>query len=62
MTLMQNQFDYYSKDDKDSTRFVSDTEKKQKAVTPEIRAAVEQKPAILYGQLEQSDHNFTHRL
>ncbi|MEZ5672177.1 MAG: sulfotransferase [Thiotrichaceae bacterium] len=61
MILMQNQFDYYSKDDKDSTRFISDTEKKQKAVTPEIRAAVEQKLAVLYEQLEQSDRNFTHK-
>ena len=59
MALMQGQFDYYSKDDSGTTRFVSDREKKQTAATPEIRKAVEQKLIALYNQLEQSNRTLT---
>jgi hypothetical protein len=54
LTLMQAQFDYYSKDDSGTARFVCDKAKKRNAVTPEIREAVEYKLITLYNQLEQS--------
>lgn len=57
IVLMQSQFDYYSKDNRGATRFVSDTEKKQREATSEIREAVTPKLATLYAQLEQSDKN-----
>lgn len=58
LTLMQGQFDYYSKDDTNSTTFVSDQAKKQKKVTPEIHYEVQQHLAPLYEQLESSERNF----
>lgn len=57
-TLMQVQFDYYSKNDKNTTQFVADSAKKQKAITPEIQEVVRPKLIGLYQQLEQSDNNF----
>jgi hypothetical protein len=58
LTLMQSQFDYYSKDDSEAARFVSDTAEKQNAITPEIKAAVEQNLSRLYNLLEKSNKNF----
>ncbi len=55
MALMQDQFNYYSKDDSQETRFVSDQAQKQQAATPEIRQATEYKLGSLYDQLEQSE-------
>ena len=54
---MQAQFDYYSKDDSGTKRFVSDEVERQNAVTPEIRTAVDRHLVDLYQQLEQSDKN-----
>jgi hypothetical protein len=58
LALMQTQFDYYSKDDTNSTTFVSDKAKKQKKATSEIHHEVQQHLAPLYEQLECSERNW----
>lgn len=57
LLLMQRQFDFYSKDDTNTTHFTSDKEEKQKAATPEIKHCAEGELAELYSHLEQSDRN-----
>ena len=57
LLLMQAQFDTYSKDDTGTVRFVSDSRKKQKQVTPEMREVAEVYLMDMYRQLEESDNN-----
>ena len=57
LALMQKQFDYYSRDDSDSAKFVSDTADKQDAITPEIRRLVARELDGLYDRLERSESN-----
>ncbi len=62
LSLMQAQFDTYSKDDSGTVRFVSDSKEKQKQVTPEMREAAEEYLMDMYRQLEQSDNNLNNVL
>jgi len=57
LSLMQAQFDTYSKDDTGTVRFVSDSKEKQKQVTPQMRVAAEEYLLDIYQQLEESDKN-----
>ena len=57
LSLMQAQFDTYSKDDSGKVRFVSDSQEKQKQVTPQMRAVAEHYLMDRYRQLEESDKN-----
>lgn len=57
LELMQSQFDYYSKDDSNKTIFTSDDQQKRKAITPEIKAAVDEHLRPLYEMVEKSDKN-----
>jgi hypothetical protein len=57
MALMQTQFNFYSRDDSNTTPFVSDKADKQKEITPEIKSWVERNLSGLYRQLEQSKRN-----
>ncbi|MEZ4869005.1 MAG: hypothetical protein R3C14_47225 [Caldilineaceae bacterium] len=59
---MLTQFDYYSKDDSDTVRFISDKALKQQAATAEIRAAVAHRLDALYTQVERSPKNLAGRL
>jgi len=57
IALMQTQFNFYSRDDSDTTHFVSDKADKQKEITPKIKSCVERNLTGLYYQLEQSERN-----
>ena len=58
LETMQNQFSYYSKDNNNTTLFLSDKAEKQKAVTSEIRNAIKRNNLTrLYERLEQSERN-----
>jgi hypothetical protein len=57
LSLMQAQFDTYSKDDSGKTRFTSDKREKQKLVTPAMREAADQYLMDDYRALEESDIN-----
>ena len=57
IALMQTQFNFYSRDDSDTTPFVSDKADKQKKITPEIKSCVEPELTELYCQLERSERN-----
>lgn len=59
ITLMQAQFNFYSRDDSDTTPFVSDKADKQKEITPEIESSVKQHLSRLYHQLERSERNLS---
>jgi hypothetical protein len=62
IALMQRQFYFFSKDDSDTTPFVSDKTDKQKEITPEIKSGVAGKLTELYNQLETSEKNLTRLL
>ncbi len=62
IALMQAQFDYYSKDDNDSVRFISDKQAKQEGATEALRQVANQEIMTLYQQLERSDRNLANRL
>lgn len=57
LSMMQAQFDTYSKDDSGTTRFTSDNREKQKLATPVIREAVGQHLMDGYRALEEHDIN-----
>lgn len=57
LSLMQAQFDTYSKDDSSTISFKSDNREKQKLVTPAIRDAAEQQLMDSYRELEESNIN-----
>ncbi|NJK28408.1 MAG: hypothetical protein HC925_08005 [Coleofasciculaceae cyanobacterium SM2_3_26] len=58
LVLMQQQFDYYSKDDKKSIYFSCDKAAKHELITPEVQQAVKQcELDRLYAQLEQTATN-----
>ncbi|MBX3012667.1 MAG: hypothetical protein KF832_14220 [Caldilineaceae bacterium] len=57
LAVMQTQFEYYSKDDNDTTHFISDKAAKQAAATAAMRKLVDQELMDLYRQLEHSDRN-----
>lgn len=62
LSLMQAQFDTYSKDDTGTVRFISDNKEKQKQVTPQMRTASEKYLLDMYQQLESSDDNLNNVL
>lgn len=57
LSLMQSQFDTYSKDDSGTVRFTSDSKEKQKLVTPEMRQAAEEHLMGMYQKLEKHEYN-----
>lgn len=57
MALMQKQFNFYCRDDSDTTPFVSDKANKRKEITPEIKSCVEGELTKLFHQLERSERN-----
>lgn len=57
LSLMEEQFDYHSRDDSNRTRFVSDRTEKQQAATAEIQTLAEGELMSLYSQLEESERN-----
>jgi len=57
LSLMQAQFDTYSKDDTGTVRFTSDSKEKKKLVTAEMREAAEEYLMGMYRQLEESERN-----
>lgn len=60
LALLQGQFNYYSKDDSNSTRFSSDKARKQSMATEEIhRAVTENELNLLYARLEQTPENLS---
>ncbi|MBV7329471.1 hypothetical protein KFU94_14710 [Chloroflexi bacterium TSY] len=59
---MQVQFSFYSKDDSDTRRFLSDKEEKQNAITPEIRQAVNQNLRGYYDKLNLSSRNLSRQI
>lgn len=62
LAQMHVQFSYYSKDDSDTIRFLSDKEEKRRAITPDIQQAVAQKLDGLYQKLNLSSRNLNHQL
>lgn len=62
MALMQTQFNFYSRNDRDTTPFISDKADKQKEITPEIESCVERELTELYYQLETSERNLARLL
>lgn len=62
IALMSKQFDFYSKDDSNTTRFESDSEVRQNAATPYIVAEVERRLSDLYYRLESAEQNLAHKL
>ncbi len=62
IALMQRQFNFYSRDDSDTTPFVSDKTDKQKEITLEIKSCVEGELTELYDQLERSERNLARLL
>lgn len=52
LLLMQDQFDYYSKDDTGQQRFVPDSTEKRREITPEIDALVRSALIEPYRKLE----------
>jgi hypothetical protein len=57
LRLMQPQFAYYSKDDRDQRRFIPDSGSKKRAVTPEIETLVRPALVDLYRKLENAAGN-----
>lgn len=62
LTLMQAQFNVYSKDDSGKTQFASDNREKQKLITSEIRAVADHELMPWYQQLENHPANLAHSL
>lgn len=62
LKCMQEQFNYYSKDDSSSTTFSSDTEEKRGSATKEMIAEVERFVGDLYVRLERSNQNLVQSL
>jgi hypothetical protein len=62
LLLMQEQFDYYSKDESGRQRFVPDSAEKKKEITPEIEALVRPELLELYTKLESAGTNLRSRL
>lgn len=54
LSLMQEQFNYYSKDDSKNSLFASDVEEKQNAITAEVKSVVAGELNDCYRQLEDS--------
>jgi len=61
LLLMQEQFDYYSKDESGQQRFVPDSAEKKKEITPEIEALVRPELLELYAKLEGAGSNLAIR-
>ena len=59
---MQEQFDYYSKDESGRQRFVPDSAEKKKEITPEIDALVRPELLDLYQELESAGMNLRSRI
>jgi hypothetical protein len=57
LLLMQEQFDYYSKDDAGQQRFVPDSAAKRQEITPELEALVKPKLIDSYRKLESARNN-----
>lgn len=62
LSLMQAQFNTYSKDNSGKTRFTSDVKAKQKLITPQIRKMVDLRLADQYRNLEDSQLNLNNSL
>ncbi len=62
LQLMQDQFDYYSKDDTGQKRFVPDSAEKLREVTPEIQALIRPSLIELFHILEKARNNMVNRL
>lgn len=62
LSIMQAQFDTYSKDDTGTVRFFSDKKEKSKQVTPAMRVAAEEHLIELYQKLENSSRNLNREL
>jgi hypothetical protein len=61
LALMQEQFDYYSKDDNQQTRFVPDEIEKQRGITDEIELLAKPRLMPLYEQMEEAANNIVKR-
>lgn len=62
LLLMQEQFDYYSKDDAGQQRFVPDSTEKRREITPEIDALVRSALIEPYRKLENASSNLVNCL
>ncbi|MCA9717743.1 MAG: hypothetical protein H6713_08385 [Myxococcales bacterium] len=58
LILMRDQFEFYSKDEQESTRFASDRARKRLLITPAVLRVVERDLARLYEAAERVSPNF----